>query len=169
MSKSMLASEWADLDGPLDTLDFALPPELEAREPPEARGLARDSVRLLVSSCDGKHVEHARFAELGCYLRAGDLLVINTSGTLPAELAEVAAWAPLERILVETDSPYLAPPPYRGKRNQPAHVTLVARRIAELRSLPVERLAAATTANAAALFRLPPLEPEEDSPAHASV
>ena len=85
------------------------------------------------------------------------------------ELAEVAAWAPLERILVETDSPYLAPPPYRGKRNQPAYVTQVARHIAELRGLPFERLAAATTANAAALFRLPPLEPEEDTLAHASL
>jgi TatD DNase family protein len=85
------------------------------------------------------------------------------------ELAEVAAWAPLERILVETDSPYLAPPPYRGKRNQPAYVTLVARRIAELRGLTIEQLGDATTANAAALFHLPPLKPEEDTPAHASL
>ncbi|MFI5272058.1 MAG: TatD family hydrolase [Ktedonobacterales bacterium] len=85
------------------------------------------------------------------------------------ELAEVAAWAPLDRLLVETDSPYLAPPPFRGKRNQPAHVALVARRVAELRGLPIAELAAATTANATTLFRLPTLEPEEDQTIHASV
>ncbi|HLJ80137.1 MAG TPA: TatD family hydrolase, partial [Ktedonobacterales bacterium] len=56
------------------------------------------------------------------------------------ELAEVAAWAPLERILVETDSPYLTPPPFRGKRNEPRHVAITARRIAELRGIPFEDL-----------------------------
>jgi TatD DNase family protein len=70
------------------------------------------------------------------------------------ELAEVAAWAPLDRILVETDSPYLAPQPFRGKRNEPRHVAITARRLAELRGMPFEELADATTRNAAALFRL---------------
>jgi TatD DNase family protein len=76
------------------------------------------------------------------------------------ELAEVAAWAPLDRILVETDAPYLAPQPFRGKRNEPRHVAVTARRIAELRGMPFEELAAATTRNAATLFQLPisPLE-----------
>ncbi len=72
------------------------------------------------------------------------------------ELAEVAAWAPADRILVETDSPYLAPPPFRGKRNEPRHVRLVAQRIAEFRGLALEDFAAITTRNAEALFRLPP-------------
>lgn len=85
------------------------------------------------------------------------------------ELAEVAAWAPLDRILVETDSPYLAPPPFRGKRNEPRHVALVARRIAELRNIPLEALAAATSNNAAILFRLPSQGPQEENPAHASL
>lgn len=71
---------------PLDVLDFSLPPELEAHEPPEARGLARDEVRLLVSSRADDGVAHARFRELPDHLRAGDLLVINTSGTLNAAL-----------------------------------------------------------------------------------
>ena len=61
---------------------------------------------------------------------------------------EVAAWAPLDRILVETDSPYLAPIPYRGKTNEPAYVVHTARRVAELRGLDVDALAEATTANA---------------------
>lgn len=69
-------------------------------------------------------------------------------------LADVAAWAPLDRILVETDSPYLAPVPLRGKRNEPRHVAHVANRIAELRGLPFEELAAATARNATELFGL---------------
>jgi S-adenosylmethionine:tRNA ribosyltransferase-isomerase len=65
-------------------LDFALPAELEAREPPEARGLARDGVRLLVSDGAAGTVSHHRFTDLPALLRAGDLLVVNTSATLPA-------------------------------------------------------------------------------------
>jgi TatD DNase family protein len=71
------------------------------------------------------------------------------------ELAEVAAWVPLERILVETDSPYLAPQSFRGKRNEPRHVAITARHIAELRRMPFEDLADATWRNATTLFRLP--------------
>ncbi len=73
----------------LDPLDFALPPELEAGEPPEARGLARDEVRLMVSHRSDDRVVHTRFREIGEHLRAGDLLVINTSGTLNAALRAV--------------------------------------------------------------------------------
>ncbi len=69
-------------------------------------------------------------------------------------LAEVAAWAPLERVLVETDSPYLTPHPFRGRRNEPKHVALVAAKLAELRGLPLEAIAEMTTRNARALFGL---------------
>src|SRR5262249_1376746 len=80
-----------------------------------------------------------------------------------AELAEVASWAPLDRILVETDSPYLAPQPPRGKRNEPRHVKLVAERVAELRGISLDVLANATTANAIALFHLPAFAAPEAS------
>ena len=60
---------------------------------------------------------------------------------------DVAAWAPLDRILVETDSPYLAPVPMRGKRCEPAHVAYTAARVAELRGISTEELAAATLSN----------------------
>jgi TatD DNase family protein len=60
---------------------------------------------------------------------------------------EVAAWAPLDRLHVETDSPYLAPNPLRGKPCEPAYVVHTARRVAELRGIPLEDLAAATLAN----------------------
>jgi TatD DNase family protein len=93
--------------------------------------------------------------DLGFYLSFAGPLTFSRN----VELGEVAAWAPLDRVLVETDSPYLTPPPFRGKRNEPRHVALVARRLAELRDLPFEEIAAVTSANAAALFRLPPMHP----------
>ena len=67
-------------------LDFDLPPELEASEPPEVRGLARDEVRLMVSYRADNRVIHTQFRELNTYLDPGDLLVINTSGTMNAAL-----------------------------------------------------------------------------------
>jgi S-adenosylmethionine:tRNA ribosyltransferase-isomerase len=71
------------MDNPFN---FTLPAELEASEPPEARGLARDEVRLMVSYRADNRVIHTRFRELDTYLNAGDLLVINTSGTMNAAL-----------------------------------------------------------------------------------
>lgn len=67
-------------------------------------------------------------------------------------LREVARRVPLERMLIETDSPYLAPVPHRGKTNEPAFVRHVAEAIARLRSLPVAQIAAATTENFNRLF-----------------
>jgi len=67
----------------------------------------------------------------------------------------VAARMPLERMLVETDSPYLAPVPFRGKTNQPAYVRHVAQHIADLRGISVEEVAEATTSNFAELFKPP--------------
>ena len=64
--------------------DFTLPAELEAHDPPEARGLARDQVRLLVSRGSSGQISHHRFGELPGLLLPGDLLVVNTSATLPA-------------------------------------------------------------------------------------
>jgi S-adenosylmethionine:tRNA ribosyltransferase-isomerase len=66
--------------------DAALPSSLEAGEPPEARGLRRDAVRLLVSDVTADTIEHARFHDLPRWLRPGDLLVVNTSATLNAAL-----------------------------------------------------------------------------------
>ncbi len=72
---------------PLASLDFELPPELEAAEPPEARGLSRASVKLMVSYLGSREVRHTHFNALPGFLEAGDVLVINTSGTLNAALA----------------------------------------------------------------------------------
>jgi len=70
------------------------------------------------------------------------------------ELRDVARLVPLNRLLIETDSPYLAPTPYRGKRNEPAYLVETAKCMAEARGISVEELAAATRANASTLFSL---------------
>ena len=72
------------------------------------------------------------------------------------DLRDVAAFVPLDRLLIETDSPYLAPVPYRGKLNNPSYVPFVARQLAELRGLPVEEVGRITSANFERLFGVPP-------------
>lgn len=74
-----------------DGLNFELPPELEADSPPEARGLARDEVRLMVSYRSNDHIIHSSFRQVADFLDAGDVLVINTSGTMNAALHAVRA------------------------------------------------------------------------------
>jgi TatD DNase family protein len=90
--------------------------------------------------------------DLGFYISFSGILTFKTA----AELREVARFVPLDRCLIETDSPYLAPVPYRGKVNSPAYVPFVAHQIAALKGLPVEAVAAATTANFELLFGIPP-------------
>jgi TatD DNase family protein len=71
-----------------------------------------------------------------------------------ADLREVAAFVPMDRMLIETDSPYLAPVPYRGKTNNPSYVPFVAKQIAEVRGLAIEEVAAATSANFERVFKV---------------
>ena len=68
------------------------------------------------------------------------------------QLPDIVRALPVDRLLVETDCPYLPPHPHRGKRNEPAYVRLVAERIAELKGMSFDELAEATTANAQRLF-----------------
>ena len=91
--------------------------------------------------------------DLGFYISFSGILTFKTAQAL----RDVAAFVPLDRCLIETDSPYLAPVPYRGKTNNPAHVRFVAQQIATLKGLPVETIAQATSANFERLFKLPPL------------
>jgi TatD DNase family protein len=78
---------------------------------------------------------------------AGPLTFKNTGN-----LAEMAARVPLDRLLVETDCPYLAPTPYRGRRNEPAYVRFTAERLAQVQSLPLEQLAEQLWANSLGVF-----------------
>ena len=91
--------------------------------------------------------------DLGFYISFSGILTFKTAQAL----RDVAAFIPLDRCLIETDSPYLAPMPHRGKTNNPAYVPFVAQQIAALKGVPVEAIAAATTANFERLFKLPPL------------
>jgi S-adenosylmethionine:tRNA-ribosyltransferase-isomerase (queuine synthetase) len=72
------------------TIEFTLPADLEAHDPPEARGTPRDGVRMLVSRATAGQLSHHRFGELPGLLRPGDLIVVNTSGTLPAAVTATA-------------------------------------------------------------------------------
>ena len=90
--------------------------------------------------------------DLGFHISFSGILTFKTA----ADLREIARFVPLDRCLIETDSPYLAPVPYRGKTNSPAYVPYVARQMAALKGLPVEAIAAATTANFERLFKLDP-------------
>ena len=86
--------------------------------------------------------------------RYGDWLV-GIGGVLTfrkASVAETVKSIPLERIVLETDSPYLTPVPYRGTRNESAYIPIVAEKLSELKGVPIEEIAAVTTANAEKLF-----------------
>ncbi len=89
--------------------------------------------------------------EMGLYLSFSGMITYKKSD----ELRQAAAKAPEDRILVETDCPYLAPTPHRGKRNEPAFVVHTAQTLAEIRGVPFATLAATTTENAMRLFNLP--------------
>ena len=86
--------------------------------------------------------------DLGFYISFSGILTFKTA----VDLREVAQFVPLDRMLIETDSPYLAPVPYRGKTNNPSYVPLVAQQIAALKQLPVEAVADATSRNFGSLF-----------------
>jgi len=86
---------------------------------------------------------------LGFYISFSGIITFKNAHTIK----EVAKHVPLDRILVETDSPYLAPTPYRGKTNQPSYVKHVAEEVANLRGISFDTLAAATTENFFRLFK----------------
>ena len=76
---------------PLSAIEFSLPPELEASAPPEARGLRRDEVRLMISNYSTDQVKHTRFHQLDKHLDEGDVIVINTSRTRNSALLSTRA------------------------------------------------------------------------------
>ncbi|WP_108484569.1 TatD family hydrolase [Oceaniglobus ichthyenteri] len=125
-----------------------------------ARAADEDMARILteehangayscVMHCFSSSADLARAAlDLGFYLSMSGITAFPKS----QELRDIFAAAPLDRILVETDSPYLAPPPHRGKRNEPAFTAHTAQKAADLFALPYDEFAAATEANFNRLF-----------------
>ena len=123
------------------------------------RSSAEDTIRIMreeqaqriggVMHCFTETLEVALQAiELGFYISFSGIVTFKNA----VSLKEVAKQVPLDRILVETDSPYLAPMPYRGKTNQPAYVKFVAEEVARLRGISLQELTDATTQNFFTLF-----------------
>ena len=123
------------------------------------RAAAADTLRLMreenaaaaggVMHCFTETLEVAEAAlDLGFYISFSGIVTFKNA----TELKAVAQYVPLDRLLIETDAPYLAPMPHRGKTNEPAWVVHVAEEIARLRDEPLERIEAATTENFFRLF-----------------
>ena len=111
-------------------------------------------VKGVLHSFTGTWDEAEEILELGLCVSFAGLITFANKALDP--LREAARRVPLDRLLVETDSPYLSPHPFRGRDNEPARVAVTAARLAEIRGLSLEDLARATTANARRLFALPP-------------
>lgn len=104
-----------------------------------------------VIHCFGSNWQIAKqYIELGFYLGFNGIITFDKSGFL----AEIIMQMPIDRILTETDCPYLTPEPFRGKRNEPAYVEYVVKKIAQIRQDSFENIAQKTTANAKNLFDL---------------
>ena len=103
-----------------------------------------------VAHCFSSTLETAeKFIDLGYYISFSGNLTFKNS-----HLPDVAKEVPLDRILVETDCPYLSPVPHRGKPNEPGRTRFVAEKLADIHGVPLETIAAATSENATALFGL---------------
>jgi TatD DNase family protein len=102
-----------------------------------------------VFHCFTETAEVARAAlDLGFYISFSGILTFKSA----QDIRDVAAFVPMERLLIETDSPYLAPMPYRGKTNNPSYVPFVAKQLAAIRNVPVEEIADVTSRNFERLF-----------------
>ena len=138
--------EWA--------VEFQLPVVIHSREAEDdvLSSLREKKCSRGVIHCFTEGPNMARGAvKLGFYVSFAGILTFKNAH----ELRAIAAEVPLERILIETDSPFLAPVPYRGKRNEPAFVVEVARTIAELHGISLEEVGRITSENTRRLFLLP--------------
>lgn len=110
---------------------------------------ANNENSTVIMHCFSGSVEFARECiKAGYYIALGGVVTFKNA----IKMKEVAADIPIDRLLLETDAPYLTPVPYRGKENQPAYVRFVAEEIAKIRGIELEELAALTTQNAERIF-----------------
>lgn len=135
-------------------LDYQLPVVIHSRDSIQdcidaVRPFAAKGLRGIFHCFTGTSGQAAAIIELGFYLGIGGVLTYKNSG-----LAAAIEQVPLERIVLETDAPYLSPVPYRGKRNEPANLWEVAQKLAMLKGMAMDEVAAITTANAMKIFRM---------------
>jgi len=117
-------------------------------------GVRRGELRGVIHCFSGDRNMAGKFMDLGFYISVPGTVTFKKA----EELRQVVQYVPLTSLLIETDAPFLAPQPYRGKRNEPAYVAETAAKIAELKGLAYEEVAQATTENAMELFGLKDLE-----------
>jgi len=161
----------------LDFFRGLSPPDVQERVFRRQIGLARRLGKPVVVHCRDAHAEtlailaeervedvggvmHCFSADVEVAKRCLDLgLMISLAGPVTYKnarsLPDVARFVPEDRLVLETDCPFLPPHPHRGQRNEPAHVAITAARVAELRGTTLDALGEATTRNAARLFSLP--------------
>ncbi len=108
-----------------------------------------DGLQGVFHCFSGNAVQAEKIMELGFYLGIGGVATFKNSG-----MGEVLKTLPLSSLLLETDAPYLAPVPYRGKRNEPAYLGLIAQKIAEVKKVSLQDVIDITTVNAEKLFKL---------------
>lgn len=113
------------------------------------REMNRPSWRGVMHCFGGSLQEAQRALEMGFHLGIGGVVTFKN-----ATMAEVVKAAPLDRLLLETDAPYLSPVPHRGQRNEPSYIPLIAQKIADLRGISLDEVAETTTTAARSLFRL---------------
>jgi len=100
--------------------------------------------------CFNGTIEQAKqIIELDFHLGLGGVITFKN-----AKMNEVVKWIPLDRIVLETDAPYLTPHPHRGKRNEPSYIPLIAEKIAEVKNISIEEVAEATSRNALDIYKL---------------
>jgi TatD DNase family protein len=131
--KALVIHTRSSVDEALETLERVSPPE-----------------RLVFHCWSGDRAQMGRALDLGSFVSFAGNVTFKSAGAL----RELAALVPEDRLLVETDSPYLAPVPHRGKPNEPANVALVGAAVAAARGAPVETVAEATTRNARRLLAI---------------
>ncbi|MGQ9488240.1 MAG: TatD family hydrolase [Armatimonadota bacterium] len=133
-------------------LDLHLPVVIHCRDAYDdlLDTLARYPLRGVLHCFSGE-LHHAwRAIEMGWYLGIGGVVTFKNAHTL----REVVRQMPLERLLLETDAPYLAPMPHRGKRNEPAYIPLIGAQVSAIKGEPIEQIAQVTTRHASELFGL---------------
>jgi TatD DNase family protein len=121
------------------------------------RDAHEDCHQILTETSASRGVIHCFTGDTDAARRYLDLgFLISISGVVTYKkteaLQEAVRFTPVDRLLIETDSPYLAPVPYRGRKNEPAYVVETAKKVAELKGIPLNQLARRTSENAAALF-----------------
>ena len=105
---------------------------------------------ILIHCFTGSEEFAKKCIDLGCFFSLSGIITFKNAN----KLRDTIKILPIEKIIFETDSPYLTPDPYRGKTNEPSRVSLVAKKLAEIHSIPIEKITEITSNNATEIFQL---------------